>query len=161
MAETKNEGTVLSWQVPEYVKHERGRYWYLLAILAVLGILLYAVFTANFFLIIIMILTVIILLVSNRQEAPMVNIVLSDKNLVIGQKIYPYSELRNFWIINEKTDHPVLYVDFKSALRPHLDIPLAGQDHLLVREMLLKHVSEDLEREGEPLLDSISRFLKI
>ncbi|MFH1172922.1 MAG: hypothetical protein V1692_00140 [bacterium] len=161
MAETKNEQLPISWQVPEYVQHERGRYWYLLAILAILGLLVYAVFSANFFLIIIMILTIVIMFVSSRQAAPQVQISLTDDGLAIGQKFYPYNELSVFWIINEKTDQPVLYVDFKSFLRPHLDIPLIGQDPLLIREIFLKHVAEDLDREGEPLLDFLSRFLKI
>lgn len=163
MAETKYDygQNLLSWQVPEYVKYERGRYWYLLTILAILGILAYAIFTANFFLIVIMILTIVILFVSHRQEPALIQIVITDKGLIIGQRFYPYNDINNFWLHYENTDHKALYLDFKGVIRPHLDIPLEKQDPLEVRGLLLKYLKEDLEREGEPILDSLSRFLKI
>lgn len=163
MAENKNEfGQVLmSWQVPEFIKHQRGGYWYLMAVLVVIGVLAYAIFTGNFFLIVITILTVIILFVYHRQEPLRVKFALTEEGILIGQKFYPYKTINKFWIIYERTKNKAIYFDFKGIIRPHLDIPLAEQDPLAVRETLLKYLEEDLEKEEEPLLDSLSRFLKL
>ncbi len=162
MENKKDSGQVLmSWSVPEFVKHQRGGYWYLFAILAGLGILTYAVFTGNFFLIVITVLVVIILFVYHRQEPLMVNFAITEEGLAIGGKFYPYKEINKFWLVYEKGGIKTLFIDFKGIIRPHLDVPLMDQDPLTVRETLLKYLAEDLDQETEPLLDSLGRFLKL
>ncbi len=152
---------LLAWQVPEFNKHERNTSWYILATLAVISLLIYAVLTTNFFLIVIIVLTVIILFVYHRQEPLLVRFAITDEGILIGQKFYPYKTLSKFWIIYEKGKNKAVYFDFKGIIRPHLDVPLEKQDPLAVREALLKYVEEDLDREEEPLLDSLARFLKL
>ncbi|MFH1226208.1 MAG: hypothetical protein V1684_02915 [bacterium] len=152
---------LMGWLVPEFMKHQRGGYWYLLAVLVGLGILAYSIFTGNFFLIVITVLTVIILFVYHRQEPAMVNFAITEEGLAIGQKFYPYKEINKFWLAYEKAGAKTLFIDFKGIIRPHLDVPLMDQDPLTVRETLLKYLEEDLDQETEPLLDSLSRFLKL
>lgn len=160
--EENNYGEILiTWPVPEFVKHERNIYWYLLAGLATLGLLAYAIFTYNFFLLVIVILTAIILFVYHKQEPALVKFAITDNGLLVGQKFYPHKTISQFWVIYEKGQNKAVYFDFKGIVRPHLEVPLADQDPLTVREILLKYLEEDLDREEEPLLDALARWLKI
>lgn len=152
---------LLGWPVPEFIKHQRGGYWYLLAVLAVLGVLAYSVFTYNFFLIIITVLTVIILFVYHRQEPEMVDFAITEQGLLVGRRFYPYKEINKFWLVYQRGRTKSLFIDFKGVIRPHLDIPLEQQDPLAIRDILLKYLEEDLDKEEEPLLDLLAKWLKI
>jgi len=156
-----NPNILLSWQFPEYNIYERKKSWYIWAGIFFLGLLSYAVFTANFLFGLIMIMAAIILFVSHNKEPENLNFSLSEKGIIVEDKIYPYKDIKKFWLLYEPPEVKNIYFEFKSSFKPILIIPLQNQNPLKVREILKKYLTEDLEKENESTSDALARVLKI
>lgn len=152
----------ITWHVPEYEKHERDRRWYILAGLVVVLLMIYAFWTKNFLFMGIILLGSFILALNESQEAPQVEIALTDEGVVVGRKFYDYDQLKNFGIVYKPNINAKnLYFEFKSPVKQRLSIPLMEQDPLAIRKELLKYLPEDLERTNRPLSENLSRLLKL
>ncbi len=149
-----------SWDFPEFIKHQRGILWYLAAFLAVIGLLVFSLVSENFLFAVIIILSAIIVIYISRKNPRIINIKITDKGIVIENNFYPYSEIKNFWIINEPEARR-LYIEFRSAFIPRLSIPYQDQDPNELREYLLLYLEENDEREGEPVSETLARWLKL
>jgi hypothetical protein len=98
----------------------------------------------------------------DRKEAPILDFILEEEGLVIGTRFYDYDEIKNFSIVYKpKEDIKNIYLTFSSNLRNRIAIPLIDQDPLVVRRYILQYVDEDLERNHEPVSESIGRMLKL
>ena len=102
----------------------------------------------------------IILYINHKKDPLTINFQIKEDGIVLGNKFYPYKEIKNFWIIYE-TPTKSLYFDFESNWRPRLSVPIINQDPLQIRKILLKYLAEDLEQKEEPLSETLSRFLKL
>ncbi|NTW22325.1 hypothetical protein HGA34_02130 [Candidatus Falkowbacteria bacterium] len=152
----------MTWRVPEYEKHERDRRWYILAGVVVVLLVVYAFWTDNFLFMGIILLGSFILVLNETQEAPQVEISLTDEGVVVGRKFYDYDQLNNFGIVYKPNiGAKNLYFEFKSPMKQRLSIPLMEQDPLAVRKELLKYLPEDLDRTNRPLSENLSRLLKL
>lgn len=153
--------TLLSWQFPEYTAYNRKKSWYVWAGVFFLGLLCYAIFTANFLFGLIMIMAAIILFVSHNKEPQNLNFALLEKGIAIEDKIYAYAEIKKFWLLYEPPEVKNIYFEFKSSFKPILVIPLENQNPLKVREILKKYLAEDLEKENESTSEALARVLKL
>ena len=152
---------LLNWQFPEFIKYQRTVSWYIWTALIVIGLIIYSIFTANFFLIVIVLMVLLILFIHYKQEPLLVNFEIAEGGIVLANKFYPYKDIKNFWLIYEPPDTKFLYFDFVNAWRPRLIIPLDKQNPLQIRKILLKYLTEDLEQKNEPLSEALGRFLKL
>ncbi len=152
----------ISWQVPEYEKHERGQMWYIIAgTIAGIG-LLWAVFSYNFLFALVIILAAIIIVLTDGRHPDLITVKLDGDGVQIGSKFYDYDEIKNFSVIYKpKIGVKNLYFEFKNPLKHHLSIPLQKTNPLLVRQFLLKYLEEDLERTDPPLSEQLAKLLKI
>ncbi|MCF7795244.1 hypothetical protein K9M50_02710 [Patescibacteria group bacterium] len=159
----KNEQeNIINWKIPEYDRPERNKTWYVIAIIVILAILTYSIITANYLFTIIMLMGSFMLFYYDRKEAPMIDFVLEEEGIMIGNKFYDYDELKNFSIVYKpKEDIKNLYITFSNNLRNRITIPLMDQDPLIVRRYILQYVDEDLERNHEPVSESIGKMLKL
>ena len=149
-----------TWDFPEFTKHNRGILWHLIAFIVVVGLLVFLLFSANFLFAVIIILSVVIIVYISRRDPRIMNIKITDAGLVIENHFYPYSEIKNFWILHEP-DIKRLYIEFRSAFVPRLSIPYQDQDPNELREFLLQFIEENDEREGEPVSETLARWLKL
>lgn len=153
---------VITWEVPEYEKHERTRQWYIIA--AVIGALLlvYAFLTKNFLFFGIVLLAALIIIITDGKEPDKVSIGLTDDGIEVGKKFYDYDEIKNFSIVYKpKLGVKNLYFEFKNAVKPRLSIPLVDRDPIYIREKLLKYLTEDLERTDQPLSEGLAKLFKL
>lgn len=151
----------LAWTVPEYEKYERSRLWYILAGVAILLLLIYALAMSNFLFAVIIIIFSLITVVQFIREPERIEIKIASKGLVIGHSFYPYDEVKQFWIAYDPPTIKTLYFHFNKVLKPEISIPLKNMNPLKVREALLDHVKEDLDREDETTSDYLRRLLKL
>lgn len=153
--------TLLSWTFPELPHYHRSRGWYVgIGVFAVL-MLAWAVFQRNPLFAIIIILLVAILAFQSRLKPKILTTNITEDGIEIGQRFYPYDDIRKFWIFYKPPHVKILYVGFKSALRPVLGIPLEKANPLKIREELLAFLEEDLSKEEEPASDAIGRLFKL
>ena len=158
-----NQGDeIMSWQVPEYEKHERSKSWYILAGVIGLLFLVYAVYTKNFLFAVIIIVVALIIILHDSREPNLVKVNITDEGIIVGRKFYDYDEIKNFSIVYKpKQGVKNLYFEFKNVIRQRLSIPLRDMNPLSIRENLLKYLPEDLDRTDQPLSEGLAKMFKL
>ncbi len=157
-----NQGPAFAaWTIAEYTQHERNRRWYWTAGIIATFLLAYAVWTANFLFAVVILLTGIILYVRHNERPSLLMVQLRSDGVQVGEGIYPFKDLKSFWIIYEPPEVKTLYFDFLSNWLPRLPIPLEDEDPVAIRRFLVQYLPEDLTREGEPTSDALGRIFKL
>jgi hypothetical protein len=153
---------VISWEIDEFDKHERTRNWYIMAGIVSIGLMIFSFITGNFLFAVIIVLVALVIILREGQEPMKIKFSITDEGLIVGKKFYDYDEIKDFSIIY-KPKIPVknLYFEFKTAVRPRLSIPLLNMNPLPIREILLKYLTEDLERTDQPVSEFLGKFFKI
>lgn len=164
--ELKNEipdyGEILaSWNFPEHTQHERRSRWYIFFIIVVGLLLLYSYKTSNILFAVIIIMSAVFLTMHNRTEPRLMELKITEDGILLNDIFYNYSDFKNFVIIYRPSEVKNLYFEFKGTFRPRLTIPLEDQNPNKIRNILLEHLEEDLERENEPTSDFLARIFKI
>lgn len=153
---------IVSWQVPEYEKHERNKSWYILASIIGLLLLVYAIYTKNFLFAVIIIIVSLILILTDKGDPNLVKISITDEGIVVGRRFYDYDEIKDFSVVYKpKQGVKNLYFEFKNVLRQRLSIPLEDMNPLSIRENLLKYLPEDLDRTDHPLSERLAKLFKL
>jgi len=156
-------GNILkSWDVPEFESHKRSKGWYITAIIAAFLMLIFALFTANFLFAVIIIISAYIIILHDNRTPDMVKFSITDEGVIIGRRFHDYDEIKNFSILFKPTQKlSNIYFEFNSQIKQRLSVPMINENPLQIREILLKYLSEDLERVNEPLSEQLSRLLKL
>ncbi|MDD4477223.1 MAG: hypothetical protein PHY40_03665 [Patescibacteria group bacterium] len=153
---------IISWEVHENEKHERGNNWYIFMSIVASLLLIYCFYTANFLFAVIIILAAIVIVTADGQESILLNISLTTEGIIVGRKFYDYDEIKNFSIIYKpRLEIKNLYFEFKNPLKHRLSIPLNNMNPLPIRENLLKYLSEDLERTDQPVSEALGKLFKL
>ncbi|MCX6800232.1 MAG: hypothetical protein NT091_03750, partial [Candidatus Falkowbacteria bacterium] len=136
--------------------------WYISAGIISLVLLTYSFFTNNFLFAVLIIIALFIIILHSGEKPIEVKFILSTEGIVLGKKFTNYGDIKDFSVIYQP-EHNVrrLYFEFKNTLKHRLSVPLVSENPLLIREILLKYLPENIERETEPLSENLSRFLKI
>lgn len=150
-----------SWEFPAFVKYKRTKKWYIIAGVIVTLLLVYSVFAHNFLLAVIVIMVVMLLLLREGVEPRNISFFITDAGFLIGDEFYPFRSVAKFSIVYDPPQVKVLYLEFRSKIKPRLSIDLMKQNPNEIRNMLKKYLEEDFEREGETISDALGRWLKI
>jgi len=149
------------WQIPEYHRHERGRLWYILASIFFISLIGYGIFTDNFLFSLLMLLFAGIIFMHSTREPMYLNIGVSDKGVILNEKIFTYDTIESFWVIDEPPLTKHLFLKTDSSFSQPLSIHLAEQDAEEVRATLAKFLQEDITQKEEPVSDILWRLLKL
>ena len=166
MPERISESTLIGdilheWTIQEYEQHDRSRLWFILVTILGIGLVLFAIMTANFLFALIIILFSIILFLQSNQLPPQVLFQITELGLIIGSRFYSFSEFESFYIIYSPPDVKTLFLETKSAIRPLIRIPLLDTHPVEVKNTLREFLPEDMEKEEEPLTDRVARNWRI
>ncbi len=149
------------WQIPEYTKQSRGRLWYIVAAVIFLTLIGYGVLTNNFLFALLMLLFAAIIFMHSTREPMYLQVGVSDKGIILNEKIFTYDQLQNFWIIDNPPLTKDLFIKFNRSIRPTLSVHLSEQDAEEMRITLGKFLIEDTEKKDEPLSDLLWKILKL
>lgn len=174
MAKEKTNKNELSWEIPEYNKPKRARFWYIFASVFVFLAVFFSFFTisqwslvflgpnSNFLFALIIIIAASIMLVNESQEPKILKFTLNPEGVTIGKKFYDYDEFKHFSVIYKpREDIKQLYLEFKNSFHPRLSVPLNETNPLAVRDYLVKYLDEDLERTEPPLSEQLTSILRL
>lgn len=157
---------VFSWKHQDLVKYHRTTSWYVMATLVVALLVWWSIGNAwwmggdNYLFAVFLVIFFLVVLLLDYREAKAIDFFITPDGIKYANKFFGYEELDFFFVIYEEEGVKSLYFEFKNPLRGRLAIPLDDQDAVAIREYLLKHLKENLDRESEPLTDSIRRLLK-
>ncbi len=159
--ETINSMEPISWSFPELEKYDRGRRWYITAIIIGVALLTYALFSGNWLFALIIVMVAMVMFINHHSEARELQFTIDHEGLTLGAKKYRYNEIKNFWLVYDPEITKKIFFVFKSSTRPILVIPIQGENPVNIRSFLRQYLEEDLEAEAEPFSEALGRLLKI
>ncbi|MFH1632037.1 MAG: hypothetical protein ABIA47_03420 [bacterium] len=152
--------SLVSWETWEFPPHERSRLWYIATVVVGIGLLIYAIASANYLFAIIILMMGVIVMISGLRHPDQVIVHITDQGVVLGDEFFSYDEIKDFSIVYSPPEVKLLYVDFVSMLKPMLTIPLEDANPNVIRDALLQYSFENLERESETVSDLFRRLYK-
>ncbi len=152
---------LMEWTFPEFVRHERGRGWYIAYAVITVGLIVFGVMSRNYTFVMLLVLLTLVLLIRLRREPLPVHFAIRDEGIEVGNDFHPWRELQEFWIIYRPPLVKKIYFTFKSVVRPQMDISLENNNPIQVRQYLSERLLENATREEEPMGDQLTRALKM
>ena len=160
-SEVEGQSRTIKWSAPEFHYYDKGVAWYWLVIIATIVVVAIALWQKNFLFAVFAILAAILTVVWGGREPKVIDFILSERGLDIGQKkFYPYETLAGFAVIptleNQELDE--LLIKTKSRLTSWLRIIIAGERREAIKQMLSRCLPEVEYQES--LTDHIARILR-
>ena len=81
----------------------------------------------------------------------------TNRGVLIADRLYPWSELKSFWIFYSPIRHELSF-ESKKALMPYMKIPLGGVDPEKIKEIVSKFLPEVEQQES--LIDNLSHLAR-
>ncbi len=168
-----------SWQFPEHFKHERSLRWYIFFFLLMLGIIALSIFgfdatlfrisgqpfglsfEKNYLFVVLLVLFLILYFYYERKDIENITIFLTEDGVVMNNKLIEYKSLDHFYLVYFPPKIKNLYLQPKNLFKPIIVVPLLEENPLEVREILLRYLKEDLEKEEMPTSESLSKIFKL
>jgi hypothetical protein len=149
---------LLRWQAPEFLFFEKDRKWFLLAALAGVGVLGVALFFRQWIAALLVLATGAVVYQHAGRAPREMEYVITKLGVQVGEKLYPYNQLKSFWLIYEP---PVrtLNLQMTRRLAPQVVIQLGDTDPVSVKSVLSKHIPEE-PRRGEDWIDRLARLVR-
>ncbi len=122
----------LSWSALEYEEKERSRDWFwALGIIVIAGALA-AIIYGNYFFAVLIMLSGILLGFFATKKPEEINYELNDRGLRIRSRIYPYENIKSFWIqtsFSPKAPEgtvlkPTLFIKSERVFMPIISVPI-------------------------------------
>ncbi|MDP3051976.1 MAG: hypothetical protein Q8N42_00535 [bacterium] len=162
--EEKNPGdpkpfpSAIKWEALEYEYIPKSNNWFWSIVIIVIGISFASILLGNMLFAIFVVIAGLAIILFGARKPREISFSLSAKGLQIEKRLFPYENLRSFWIHYDPPKQKLLTVELKKLLMPAISIQLGDTDPNAVREYLLKFLKE--ERREEPLVATITRLLR-
>lgn len=158
--ELPNQEIFAKWQISAYPHYERGALWYILTGLVGGGLLVASLATYNLLLAALIVMVGVVLVIQGGTHPPQIDVEVGSLGIRRGSHFYNYKSIDRFWIVY---DPPIksLHLILPRSLFSIVHVPIDGENPTELREILKKFIREDMQKDSEPILDSISRILKI
>ncbi len=155
------EDILMGWKIPEFTKHKRGRWWYIIATIIVLAILIYAVWTKDYLIALLTILLILVMFINEIREPGEVFFGLTHEGVVIENNLVRFQDVEKFWFIKAGKENIILYIDFKNLMRPRIAIPTDVEHVEQVFEIMSDHVEFDEQAVHLPATDRMNKWMKM
>ena len=152
---------VFNWQHPDYVLYHKDVRWYVFSVIILVIGVVWAFWQANYLFGIFLIMFYLVVLLYENRAPEMIDFYITPLGIRTGKKFHPWREIDHFYVVYRAQGIKNLYIEFKNPLNGRLVVPLDGQNAVAIRSYLLKFLTEDLEREAEPISEQLRRWLKI
>lgn len=145
---------IIRWQANEYEPKKHGQYWFLsvgvaTTLLAIFGILIRSYFFVSF-----IALAFMVTVMYAQRKPSRVSFAISEEGIKVGRRFYGFSELKSFWVFEEK-DGKDLSLETNKTLFPFVRFPLGGVETEKVRRTIGKFIPE--KEHQEVITDQIAR----
>jgi len=152
---------VLTWEAPEFVQHEKGWLWFLLAGIGLIGFCIYSVYTDNWTLFIALAVIALLYMWQHFSTKPKITrIIVSRIGIKAGDNEYPYHNIKAFWLLYNPPHIKQLHLRFNTGLKPDVILQLKEQEPGELREYLCSQIRE-IEGMQESLTDNLIRIFKL
>jgi len=147
-----NPNEIITWSAPEYEEKERHIDWFWALGVIVVASSATSVIFGNYFFALLLIIGGLLLGFFAIKKPETINYELNQKGLQIQARLYPFKDLKSFWV--QKEGKPILFIKTGRLIMPILTVPIdlnqanRIHDFLLAQEMpeeeMKEHVSEKI-----------------
>lgn len=149
----------MKWQAPEFIYYEKSRTWYLVVVIIFAALITFAIFSQSFLMGIAFFVAGAIFYLYAQKKPTTMDISITDRGIQYHDRLFPYEDLRGFWITYEPPYSKLLSVGTKYLTIPKLSIILTDQDPVELRKILIEELPED-EKLEEGAVDHFTRRIK-
>lgn len=157
---TAFDRAIIEWEAPEFIQHEKGWRWFVAAGIFWLALLIYAINIGNWTLAVALTVLAAVYGWQHFLVPHHVKVIISDVGIKIGEKEYPYQNIKSFWVIYNPHHITTLNLRSNSRLLPDVSIDLNGQNPAEIREYLCSQIHEE-EGKEESFTDLFIRITKL
>ena len=110
----------ISWTAAEYVEHDKNRWWYVIMIVATIGLIAVAIFLFRdwIFAVLVVVMAIAIYTIAHRPAREIVYTITPD-GINIGEKHFNFSTFRAFGLVKEGAIYNLRFVPNKRFM-PHV-----------------------------------------
>jgi hypothetical protein len=151
----------LQWSALEYEEKERSHDWFWALGIIVVTSSIAAIIYGNYFFAVLLILSGVLLGFFAIKKPDVVFYELNEKGLQAKNRLYPYDNIKSFWVqrTDEELKHrPTLFIKSQRVFMPVISIPIDMSLAAQIRSMMLqKNVTEEEMKEhvSEKIMDSL------
>lgn len=150
--------TLLTWEAQEYIQREKNIGWYICLILVGLAFGALAFFYQSWTFLVLIILSVIALIIYSARPPRMIKYSLTNKGVMIGQRLHEYSSLKAFGVVQENQHYSIVFLPRKRfAIRQTIFFPQEKGEKivdLIGARLPMQEIKPDI-------LDQLVKFLRI
>ncbi|HOX41532.1 MAG TPA: hypothetical protein PK263_05055 [bacterium] len=151
-----NPKPLLEWKAAESVSSERNVSWYVIVIAAALVIGYFLYRDSNWTGLVLVIIGMLLILAS-RMGQHEVSCSVFDKGIVVDNKVYEYTDFKNFFFsVGELSK---LKLQRAGRWAGQVTVPVTDEISEKARTLLSKHLPEEKET-GEDFVDRINRLFR-
>lgn len=156
----RNSGEILhAWSAPEFEVYEKSARWYLIGIIFISAIILYALFTNSPIMAVTFILLGIVGFIHLQRDPRVVEFAITSKGILADKQLYAYDNIHSFWIFYQEPNIKIISLHTKASMLPFVHIPIADEDPVHLRKMMLHYIPEI--KQDPSIIDALERFLHI
>lgn len=149
----------ISWQSPEYHYYEKSSDWFWTLGIITIGLAMASIILKNFLLALFVFIAGFTIALYGARRPKIINFSIDHRGIIIGNKeIYPYSNLKSFWVEYDPQEEKELIIESKKFFMPRISILLDNADPQAIRQCLLKYLKE--EKTEESLMTIILKIFR-
>ena len=152
------EPVLISWETPEYPSYQKNSDWYWwVGLMAAL--LMGLAFWQRSFLFGVFILVAWFSMMLYAVRPPKnIQVSITMQGIVVDTTLYPWTNIKSFWIFYRPPLTRDLSLESKKALAPYIKIPLGETDPTKVKNIVLKFIPE--VEQTESIVDNLSHLAR-
>lgn len=131
-----------SWQAEEFIHQEKGADWYWALGIIVVASAAGAFIVGNALFGILILIAGFTLAVFATRHPRMISFEINERGILVDRSLYPYQNLRSFWVSDGNGQEPLLLIESSRFFMPLISIPLADIPPEAVREFLQRKLDE-------------------
>lgn len=156
--ESLSSSVKLEWQAYEFEKREKDKNWFNILIILTALFFVVAIVLKNYTFSIVVLSAALCVYIYAKKNPRLIDFSISPRGVSMGNKPYPYSDLKSFWIFYDPPRIKELVIVSKKKIQPLIHIPINGQSPIEIRNFLLKYLRE--EEQEESIIDIFSDLIK-
>lgn len=154
----ENSKDRLKWNAPEFFYFKKTEIWFIVSGLIALILFVSALWTRNILFALLIFLGYFSVTIYAIKKPRDITVNIDSRGIKINNTLYPYDNLKSFWIFYEPPTLKEISLLSKKTIMPHIKIPIGEQDPGEIRGILIQYLSE--KKQEESLIDNVSRQLK-
>ena len=145
---TQKSNRKLSWSAPEYEEKNRSRDWFWALGIIIFTSVVASLIYGNYFFAILLLLSGFMLGFFAIKKPDMVYYELSANGLRVGNSLFPYKNIKAFWVQNNEV--PTLFIKADRLMLPVISIPIDLEHALEIHETFVSNEIPEEEMKEPP-----------